>query len=752
MPFDESFMQSPIEENDESGLLRLFGSVEHVIYQNEENGYSICDFASDRGELLTIVGTMPDVDEGDLLSISGKWVQNAKYGRQFRVEFCEKKMPVGSEAILRYLSSGAIRGIGPKTARRIVDLYGDETFDVMENHPDWLAEIPGITLKRAREIAEDFRKKSDIRAAMLFFRDFFGPTATVRIYQKWGSAAIDVAKRNPYRLCEEIDGIGFERADRMALKIGLKPNSPERLESGICYLLGVNAQQNGHVCLPREDAEETAAALLGVSKEQAHQTVDDLIAMGKLRQELFSNQPFLYDPKQYADETYIATKMTLLDRVCPAMDTANIGAILRREETESGITYAALQRKAIKGALENGVLVLTGGPGTGKTTVVRALLRIFQSMGERPVLTAPTGRAAKRLSEATSCEAKTIHRLLEYGGEEGSRPAFRRNEFALLEETVIIVDEVSMVDNALMCALLKAIKPGARLILIGDSDQLPSVGAGNILHDVIESNRFFTVRLDEIFRQAQKSLIVTNAHAINRGEMPDLKVKDNDFFFLPRPDDATIAATVAELCAVRLPKTYGEMGVAGVQVIAPSRKGEVGTEALNRALQEVLNPAEDGKAEYRFRETTYREGDRVMQIRNNYDLEWVQNNGIEGAGVFNGDIGTIVEIRGHSSCMVIRFDDKTVEYDLNLLEDLEPAYAVTVHKSQGSEYPIVVMPVGDHTPPMLLSRNLLYTAVTRAQTMVILVGSEAAVRRMVANNRQTKRYTGLSRWLTEIRL
>ena len=565
MPLDESFMQSPIDENDQGGLLRLFGSVEHVIYQNEENGYSICDFSTEDGELFIIVGTMPDVSEGDLLSVAGKWVHNPKYGRQFRVEFCEKKMPVGSAAILRYLSSGAIRGIGPKTARRIVDLYGDETFDVMENHPDWLAEIPGITLKRAREIAADFREKADLRAAMIFFRDFFGPTATIRIYKRWGSAAIDIAKRNPYRLCEEIEGIGFERADRMALFLGLQTDSQARIESGICYLLGVNAQQNGHVCLPREIAEKDGATLLGVSFEQAHKTVDALVAAGKLRQVLLSDHPFLYDPKQYENELFIAKKMILLDQVCPAMDTANIGAVLRREEVESGISYAALQRKAIKGALENGVLILTGGPGTGKTTVVRALLRIFQSMGERPVLTAPTGRAAKRLSEATSCEAKTIHRLLEYGGDEENRPAFRRNEYALLEETVVIVDEVSMVDNALMCALLKAIKPGARLILIGDSDQLPSVGAGNVLHDIIESGRFFTVRLDEIFRQAQQSLIVTNAHAINRGELPDLKTKDNDFFFLPRPDDASITATVAELCAARLPKTYGEMGAVGVR-------------------------------------------------------------------------------------------------------------------------------------------------------------------------------------------
>lgn len=752
MPLDDSFMQAPIDESNDDGLLRLFGTVEHVIYQNEENGYSICDFGTDHGELFTIVGTMPEVVEGDSLAIAGKWVHNPKYGRQFRVEHCERKLPTGSDAILRYLSSGAIKGIGKKTAKRIVDLYGDETFEVMEKHPDWLAQIPGITPKRARAIAEDFQKKADIRAAMLFFRDFFGPTATVRIYQKWGSAAIDLAKKDPYRLCEEIEGIGFERADRMAMQIGLLPDSPERLASGVCYLLGVNAQQNGHVCLPREMAEENAAKLLGVTVEQIQQAVAGLLAARRLQEAVIAGKSYLYDLKQYENETYVARKMILLDRVCPAMDTANIGAMLRREEAESGIQYATLQKKAIKGALENGVLLLTGGPGTGKTTVVRALLRIFQSMEERPILAAPTGRAAKRLSEATSSEAKTIHRLLEYGGEEGRRATFRRNETNLLEESVIIVDEVSMVDNALMSALLKAIKPGARLILIGDSDQLPSVGAGNILHDLIQSNQFFTVRLNEIFRQAQKSLIVTNAHAINRGEMPELEVKDNDFFFLPRPEDATIAETVVQLCATRLPKTYGEVGVWGTQVIVPSRKGEVGTENLNRLLQAALNPGDGLKNEYLFRETLFREGDRVMQIRNNYDLEWEREDGTPGMGIFNGDIGTIAAIRQQDSYMTVQFEERTVKYDLNLLEDLEPAYAVTVHKSQGSEYPIVVLPLSDHTPPMLLSRNLLYTAVTRAQSMVILVGSRAAVERMVKNNRQTMRYTGLVHWLEEFRL
>ncbi|MBQ9784844.1 MAG: ATP-dependent RecD-like DNA helicase [Clostridia bacterium] len=743
MNVDEHFMQGPM---DDLGVIKLSGSIEHVIYANEDNGYAICDLGTETDDLVTITGTLPYIGEGDVVTVYGKWAHNPKYGRQFKVEQFEKQLPADRASILRYLSSSTIKGIGPKTAQRIVDEFGDEAFDVIENHPEWLAAIPGITSKKAHAISEEFKNQAGIRSAMIFFREFFGAAMTVRIYKKWGGKAVDLAKKNPYLLCEEIEGIGFEKADRMAMKLGVEQDSPERLESGVQYMLSSNAQQNGHVCLPEEKLIPSAAKLLGATEDQIRDALASLIRANKVRTVRLDGVQYLYDKPSYESEKYIASKLLLLDKVCPVMDTANIDSFILREENQSGIRYAARQKAAIVSALENGVMLLTGGPGTGKTTVVRALLHIFTSMDLKIALCAPTGRAAKRLSESTSCEAKTIHRLLEYGGEEGKGAHFKRDDRDQLDESVIIVDEASMVDNQLMSALLRAVKPGARVIIIGDSDQLPSVGAGNVLRDLLECERFATVRLDEIFRQAQQSLIVTNAHAINRGEMPRLDVKNNDFFFLPRESDAEIAATVAQLCQIRLPRTYGEIAIRGTQVISPTRKGEAGTEHLNVILQEALNPASRDKREHTFREIVFREGDRVMQVRNNYDMEWTRDDGTYGTGVFNGDIGTILSIDRATSLMHIRFDDRYVKYDFNMLEELEPAYAVTVHKSQGSEYPIVVIPVGS-AAPMLLSRNLLYTAVTRAQTMVILVGRESAVRTMVANKRQTMRYTGLVQWL-----
>lgn len=740
-----------VQERDARGLIRISGSIEHVIYANEDNGYAICDFGTDDDELITVVGTMPYIAEGDRINAWGKWVHNPRYGTQFRVESYEREMPADTSAILRYLASGSIKGIGPKTARKIVDRFGEETLEIMEKHPEWLAEIPGITLKKAKEISRDFNEKSGIRNAMMFFRDHFGAALTVRIYKQWGSAAVDIARSNPYRLCNEISGIGFERADAMAQSLGIAPDHEERIKSGILYMLRSNATQNGHVCLPRDKLVSAAAKLLDADPERTDAAVSRLLSENRVCYSMFDGVQYLYDSYVYAQEVYIAEKLVLLDKLCPAIDAGDVHAFIQNEQRKNGMQYAAMQKKAIYAALESGVMILTGGPGTGKTTVVRALIDIFQGMGHKVALAAPTGRAAKRLSESTQTEAKTIHRLLEMefsGDEEGSK--FRKNQQDLLEENVVIVDEASMVDNSLMCHLLKAIKPGARFILIGDADQLPSVGAGYVLHDLIESGRFSTVCLDEIFRQALSSLIVTNAHAINKGQMPNLSVKNNDFFFLPRETDAQIAATIADLYQNRLPRTYGEMARTGTQIITPSRRGEGGTDHLNLLLQSRMNPPARGKREHTFRDSVFREGDRVMQVRNNYDIVWEKTDGTQGSGIFNGDMGVIRRIHPDDRIMEIEFDDRLVEYDFSVLEDLEHAYAITVHKSQGSEYPIVIVPMYS-APPMLLTRNLLYTAVTRAQNMVIFVGREEIVAQMVANNRQSMRYTGLAQRLrTEV--
>ena len=669
------------------GLTRLKGSVEHIIYANEDNGYTVLDFGLE-DDVVTACGTMPYISEGDGLILWGNWVHNPKYGRQFKVEQYERDMPADSAAILRYLSSRTIKGIGPKLAERIVSHFGDETLDVMENHPEWLSDVPGISRKKAEEIAEDFKAKSGIRSAMMFFRDYFGAAMTVKIYKQFGSGAVDMARQNPYRLCDEVEGIGFERADQMAMSLGLDPQSEERLMSGVKYLLTSNAARNGHVCLPREKLTEAAAQLLRTDGERVAAAINAQLDRGGLVLRRFGGQDYIYDSAADRQEKYIADKLLLLDKLCPAVDIGDVSAFIAREEREQGMSYAKGQKQAISDALSHGVMLLTGGPGTGKTTVVHALLHIFRSMDMTVALCAPTGRAAKRLSESTSMEAKTIHRLLEMEFEEGSGHGhFRRNEQDLLEESVVIVDEASMVDNALMCSLCKAVKPGARLILIGDADQLPSVGAGRVLNDLIDSGRFATVRLTEIFRQARESLIVTNAHAINEGELPSLTVKNNDFFFLPRRYDREIADTVVELCETRLPRAYGKATEGGIQIITPSRKGEAGTENLNRRLQAALNPPAKGKRELKYRETVFRVGDRVMQTKNNYDIAWESGSGVDqtaGSGVFNGDIGTVIFIDTAEGEMVVSFDDKEAIYTGEMLDELEHAWAVTVHKSQGS--------------------------------------------------------------------
>ena len=754
--------------SDASGLVRLSGTVERIVFSSDETGFAICDFGVDEyavertegevssaddgafcDEVITILGTLPLIAVGDALTVYGRWGFSPKYGRQFRVEQYEKNLPADTASILRYLSSRTIKGVGPTLARRIVSEFGVETFDVIEHHPEWLADIKGISRKLAQQISDDFREKSGMRNAMLYFREYFGTALTVRIYKKWGATAVDVARSNPYRLCDEIDGIGFEKADRLASENGIAVNSPERLKSGIRYVLVQNGMQNGHVCLPEDKLIAVSARLLGVTEEEIREALNALtIEKGVDVLSIFGVR-YVYDHFAYAAEGYIARKLRLLDKLCPAVSTEDVALFIEKEERESGVEYAALQKQAIFDALSSGVMILTGGPGTGKTTVVRALLRVFSRIGLKVALCAPTGRAAKRLSESTAEEAKTIHRLLEMGVDrknaeglrDDGRVVFGRDEKNLLDENVVIVDEASMIDNALLCALLKAVKPGARVILIGDADQLPSVGAGNVLADLIMSECFSTVRLTEIFRQAGESLIITNAHAVNRGVMPDLSVKNNDFFFLPRESDKEIAYTIADLCKNRLPRAYGRDAAEGIQVITPSRRGESGTDALNLLLQSELNPPDGKKKEYHFRDRVFREGDKVMQTRNNYDIFWERTDG-EGMGIFNGDIGVIQSIDPFEQEMTILFDDRIAKYDFSLLDELDHAYAVTVHKSQGSEYQTVIFPAYA-APPMLLTRNLLYTAVTRASVRVIIVGREDIVEAMVQNNRQSMRYTGL---------
>lgn len=730
---------------DNSKLVSLEGTVENIIYSNADNGYTVLDLSCEESDdIVTACGIMPGTGVGDRMKLVGEWSHHKNYGRQFSVAYYEKQLPATANEILRYLSSRAVKGIGPKTAQKLVDMYGEDTFDVIENHPEWLAKIPGISATKAKDISDDFREQFGVRTLMMFCREYLSMAMSVRVYKKWGGAALDIVKSNPYRLCDEFSGISFKRADELAVAMGIERDSEYRIMSGILYVLSEASRQGGHSFLPYSRLVPLAANELGTHSDIVEKSIDVMVADKRLVRASIEGIDAIFDRRSYYCERDIREKLDLLDKICPRVETRDVSRLIQRIELEEDKQYAKLQQAAILAALTNGVMVLTGGPGTGKTTVIRAVIRIFESLDMDIALAAPTGRAAKRMSEATRHEAKTIHRLLEmeYGEEDTAH--FKRNENELLDEDVIIIDEASMIDMQLMNSLLKAIKPGARLMLIGDSDQLPSVGAGNVLNDIIASERYATVKLTEIFRQASESLIITNAHAINHGVMPNLGVKDNDFFFLGRSNDDSIAATVVDLYKNRLPRTYGDDVVEGIQVICPSRKGVTGTQTLNRMLQEALNPSSNTKREKEVRDTIFREGDRVMQIKNNYDLTW-ERDGKEGVGVFNGDIGVIETINTPAEQMVINFDDRVVAYDFANLAELDHAWAVTVHKSQGSEYPVVIMPVSPSCPPMLLSRNLLYTGVTRAQKMVILVGNSDVVATMVENNRQIMRYTGLFR-------
>lgn len=719
----------------------LKGKIENVVYRNENNDYSVIEISDSDGILITAVGTISMPAEGETVTLFGSWTYHKEFGKQFSFTSFEKQLPDNVEGILQYLCSRAVKGIGPVTATKIVNRFGEDSFDVIENHCEWLADIPGITVKKAKAISESFKEQSDLREVMMFFGKFIGSSEISRVYKALGNGAVGIIKENPYVLCADEYGISFEKADAIAKSLNVKDDSEFRVFSGIRYVLAANGEANGHTCLPREKLVSSAVSLLKISEEKIKGLLQLFIESGAFVSYLYENVEYVMSDTVNDAEEVIVKKIGLLRENIRTVSAPEIAQMIRNSEESYGITYADGQRMAIFEALYSGIMILTGGPGTGKTTVIKALIAIFDYIGLKCALCAPTGRAAKRMSEATSREAKTLHRLLEVEKNEFNRPRFSRNVTNPLDEDVIIVDEASMMDLLLFEGLLLALKRGSRLILIGDADQLPSVGAGNVFSDLIESDKIRTVRLNEIFRQSGESLIITNAHRINNGETAILNSVDNDFFFVRRDDEREIPETIASLITERLPKTYGSSIKDDIQVITPSKKGNGGVEILNAVLQEKLNPPMKFKKEKSAHGVTFREGDKVMQSLNNYEIEW-EKNGKVGMGIFNGDIGIIESIDYSKEKLYIRYDDKLASYSYEMLDEIELAYSITVHKSQGSEYPVVIIPMY-YSTPMLLSRNLFYTAVTRAKRMVILVGRCDIPEIMVKNNRQISRYTTL---------
>ena len=739
-------MRAQVSKNGKMDLALVEGVIEGIIYKNEANGYTVCEIAFG-GKIITAVGYMPFVNEGETIKATGRWVKHPDYGDQFKVEMYEKVLPHTAESIEKYLASGVIKGVGPVTARKIVERFGASALDVISNEPERLSEIKGISLAKAMDIGQALNEHRGLQDVVMFLQEYgVSPSVCIRIFKAYGNKSVEMIRENPYRLCEDVFGIGFKTADRIAMKLGVDPASLFRIRSGIRYILN-HAASNGHTYLPENMVKMYTAQLLGIPEVDIEDALVSLVFDKAVYTEKTEDGSNVYLSAFYTAETGVCKRLLSLSRTSYARDFEDLDEKIRDFEEREGIQLDQKQREAVREAMRNGVMVITGGPGTGKTTIIKCILRLLSEYGYRAALAAPTGRAAKRMTEATGYEAKTIHRLLEIGyADDESELVFQRNEANPLEADTVIIDEMSMVDMLLMYHLLKAIPPGARLVLVGDADQLPSVGPGSVLHDIISCSGIKTVRLTEIFRQAEESLIIVNAHRINRGEAPILNAKDKDFFFLPRSGQENILRTVIDLCVRRLPDTYGLDPMKDIQVLSPTKKGPAGVVNLNIELQKVLNPQDGKKAEKVSRVYTLREGDRVMQIKNNYSLRWEKpgNSGIDGTGVFNGDMGTVAEIDDEEMKVIVLFDDdRLVVYDYSILDELEPSFAVTVHKSQGSEFPVVVMPIIPG-PEVLMTRNLLYTAVTRAKEMVVLVGEEDVLLGMVGNKRETLRYSGLA--------
>lgn len=729
---------------EEQILYEMSGSVERVIFRNEKNQYTVLELNNSE-ELVTVVGCLPFVSEGEELKVIGTWTSHPSFGPQFKAKACERSRPATAAAILKYLSSGAVKGIGAATAARIVETFGENALDIIENDPERLAQVKGVTKAKAKKISEDFKQANGIKDVMVRLGKYgITPEEAVRVWKRYGAYAEDCIRKDPFCLCDEELDIDFARADTIAASLEMPQDDTGRVRAGLIYVLRHNAN-NGHTCLPRESLVQVASRMLQVEPDVAGGILRSMEDTFDVHTETFGEREFLFLPRYHQSEIYCADRLQMMLRY-PPQSIVGVEGSIKEIEIREGIHYAPEQKQAITQALEKGFLILTGGPGTGKTTTLNGIIRILKEKGETVLLAAPTGRAAKRMSELTGEEAKTVHRMLQVQWDEADNPVFSRNEQNPLECDAVVVDELSMVDVSLFEGVLRALPLGCRLILVGDCDQLPSVGAGNVLGDLIASQMFPVVQLTEIFRQSMESLIVTNAHRIVAGEMPQLADKTHDFFFLPLRRAESISSTIVDLCARRLPASYGYSVYQDIQVLTPGRKGELGTQELNRRLQEVLNPPDKGKKELNVNGYLLREGDKVMQVKNNYNLPWSRSDGTTGEGVFNGDMGILIEVDKAAGAITVAIDDKMVLYDTDHAGELELAYAATVHKSQGNEFQAVVMPMFPG-PKQLEYRNLLYTAVTRAKNLLILVGEERTVRAMVANNRKTRRYSGLLHFL-----
>ena len=719
------------------------GSVAAVIYQNEENGYSVIRFQTEGGETITVVGTIPMATVGERLVVAGKWSRHPSYGRQFEAEFLERLMPDTATDILCYLSSRALKGIGAVTAKRIVETFGSQALDIIEQEPERLAEVQGISMRKAQEISGEFRRQVGIRRLIEFLSAHHLPAElALRLYRTYGELAVDAVRDDPYLLTDSYFGASFGVVDAFAIELGVDGADERRVEAGICFELAHNLT-NGHTFLPTAKLVSATESLLGLEQDIVEAGLARLDEQGRVTLDHLAGMDVCYLPEFHEAEVYVAERIRAM-----AADEPDVPRHLERlvedVEADKQLQYAPQQREAIRAAAEHRVVLVTGGPGTGKTTTLDGILDLFDRMKLKSMLAAPTGRAAKRLSELTGREASTIHRLLEaqYDPESGAM-VFLHDEDEPLKVDAMVVDETSMVDLQLMQSLLRALPPECRLVLVGDPDQLPSVGAGNLFSDLIRSGVVPMVRLTEIFRQARESLIVMNAHAVNNGQLPDLTMRDRDFFFLKRRTAQSVVETICDLCDRRLPENMG-IPASEIQVLSPTRRHETGTASLNRSLQGVLNPPSPTKREKPHGDFLFREGDRVMQIRNNYDIMWKKSDGLgAGVGVFNGDLGVIDAIDFAEETMTVVFDDdKVASYGFDMLSELELAYAMTVHKSQGSEYRAVILALWPGSP-YLQTRSVLYTAITRARQLLILVGNEEVVAAMTANNRQQRRYSGL---------